>query len=97
MVRRLQILFISISCFFSVGCTSQSLLLVDPRTGSTVKCGAMGSGILASAVGSSMEECLKYEEKGYVPVEKLAPEERVDLEQRGLLPKSDGPPPNLGY
>lgn len=95
MVRRLQLLFIF--CFFSIGCASQSLVLVEPRTGSTVKCGAMGSGILASAVSSSMEECSKYEEKGYVPVEKLTPQERADLERRGLLPKSDGPPPNLGY
>ncbi len=85
MVRRLHPLLIF--CLLSVGCASQSLVLVDPQTGSTVRCGATGSGILASAVSNSMEECLRYEDKGYVPLEKLTPEQRSDLERRGLLPK----------
>ena len=86
MVRRFYLLLV-LFFVFNFGCASESLVLVDPQTGSTVRCGAAGSGILASAVGSSMEECLKYEDRGYVPVEKLTPEERASLERRGLLPR----------
>ncbi len=85
MARRLHLLFLF--SFFGFGCASQNLVLVHPRTGSTISCGGSGSGILAPAVGSAMEECLKYENEGYIPVVKLTPEERADLERRGLLPK----------
>jgi hypothetical protein len=40
-----------------------------------------------------VEECLRsYERQGYVPVEKLTPEQRADLERRGVLPKPTEPP-----
>lgn len=53
---------------------------------------------MAAGVGGFVEECLKtYGGQGYVPVEKLTPEQRADLERRGLLPKSEEPPPRMGY
>jgi hypothetical protein len=38
-----------------------------------------------------IDDCIRRgETRGYVPVDKLTPEERVELENRGLLPKSSG-------
>lgn len=76
--------------FFLVlsACSSQSLTLVHPQSGATVKCAATGSGIMAGWVEGLMEECAQgYEKQGYVPVNKLTPQQRADLERRGLLPQ----------
>ena len=81
-------------CLISLtGCASQSVTLVHPQSGSTVKCGAASVGIMAGLAGGFVEECLRsYERQGYVPVEKITPEQRADLERRGVLPKAEGPP-----
>jgi hypothetical protein len=48
---------------------------------------------MAAAAEGIVEECLRgYGGKGYVPVEKLTPEQRADLERRGVLPKNDERP-----
>jgi len=73
-------------------------MLVHPRSGATVRCGAAGAGIMVAAADGIVEECLRsYGGKGYVPVEKLTPEQRTDLERRGLLPKPEEPRPRMGY
>ncbi len=80
------------------GCSSQSVMLVHPQSGATVKCGATGSGVMAGAAGGIVEECSKnYERQGYVAVEKLTPEQRADLERRGVLPKPEPPTFRMGY
>lgn len=86
-------------CLVSLpSCASQSVMLVHPQSGATVRCGAAGVGIMAAGAEGFVEECLrKYGGQGYVPVEKLTPEQRADLERRGLLPKSEEPPPRMGY
>ena len=72
------------------GCATQSVKLVHPQSGATVSCGEAGVGTLALAVGGLIEECVtKYGREGYVPVDKLTPEQRADLERRGLLPKEE--------
>lgn len=72
------------------GCASQNVRLIHPQSGATVTCGEMGVGTLALAVGGLIEECVKrYGREGYVPLDKLAPGERADLERRGLLPKEE--------
>ena len=74
------------------GCSSQSVMLVHPQSGATIKCGATGTGMMAGAAQSLVEECSKrYESQGYVDVEKLTPQQRVDLERRGVLPKLKEP------
>ncbi|MBI4526401.1 MAG: hypothetical protein HY695_21590 [Deltaproteobacteria bacterium] len=78
-------------------CSSQSMTLVHPQTGSTIRCGAVGGGIMASAVDSMMADCRSYERQGYVRVEELTPEQRLDLERRGLLPKPDPPATRMSY
>lgn len=83
-------------CLFLFGwlalssCASQSVMLVQPQSGSTVRCEEEGIGILAGAVGARVQDCLEsYRNKGFVQVEKLTPEQRADLERRGLLPKAE--------
>lgn len=69
-------------------CASQSVSLIHPQTGATASCGAAGVGFMAGEAGGFVEGCIKgYESRGYVPVEKLTPQQRADLERRGLLPK----------
>lgn len=90
--------FLILFCLISLaGCASQSVMLVHPQSGATVRCGAAGAGILAAAVEGMVEECSRnYGGQGYVPLEKLTPEQRADLERRGVLPKPE-PPPRMGY
>jgi len=79
-------------------CTSQSVMLVHPQSGATIKCGAAGAGVVAGAAAAMVEECSKnYERQGYVAVDKLTPQQRVDLEGRGHLPKSEPPIFRYGY
>jgi hypothetical protein len=68
----------------AAGCSSESVLLVNPRTGASVKCSASGAGIMAAMPPGMVQECLqKYEPQGYVTVEKLTPAERAEFERRG--------------
>ena len=68
------------------GCSSQSVTLIQPQTGATIRCGAAGAGLMAGAAGGIVEECRKkYESQGYVTEDKLTLEQRTDLERRGVL------------
>jgi hypothetical protein len=79
-------------------CSSESVVLVNPRTGASVRCSASGVGLMAASPPGMVEECLrKYEPQGYVNVEKLTPAERADLERRGLMPKPEPPTFSRGY
>ena len=90
MSSRLRLYLFSFGCLALSSCASQSAMLVHPQSGSTVRCEEGGIGILAAAVGPRVEECLnRYQTKGYVPLEKLTPGQRADLERRGLLPKPE--------
>ena len=78
------------------GCSSQSVMLVHPQSGATVRCSATGTGVMAGAAGGIVEECLKkYERQGYVAVEKLTPEQRTDLERRGVLTPREEQRPSM--
>ena len=93
---------IAVSLFLGItalaACASRSAMLVHPQSGATMKCGAAGVGIMAGAAEGFVEECLKrYESQGYVAMEKLTPEQRADLEKRGLLPKPEPPTFRMGY
>ena len=92
-------LFLSFSSLVILqSCASQSTMLVHPQSGATMKCGAASVGFMAGGAGGFVEECLRsYERQGYVPVERLTPEQRADLERRGVLPKHVEPRPRMGY
>ena len=74
--------------FFVAACSSQSVKLIQPQSGATAECNASGFGIGAAWVEETLGGCLRpYESRGFVRLERLTPEQRADLEQRGLLPK----------
>ena len=71
---------------FVTACSSESIMLANPRTGATVQCGGSGWGIFAPAASGMVDECVR-RYPDYVPVERLTPGERADLERRGVLPR----------
>jgi hypothetical protein len=69
-------------------CTSQSVKMIQPQTGATADCSGSGYGIGASFGEGFVGGCARaYENRGYVRLEQLTPEQRASLERRGLLPK----------
>ena len=45
-----------------------------------------------------VEECVsRYEKEGYLSPDKVTPEQRVDLEKRGVLPKPEPPTSRMDY
>jgi len=90
---RRQSLIVFLFCVLSLqACASQSVLLVHPQSGATVRCNASGSGLMSGFAEGFVEECVsRYEKEGYISTDKLTPEQRVDLEKRGVLPKREPP------
>ena len=75
--------------FVFSACSGQGVKLIHPQSGATAQCSASGFGIGASFGEGFVGGCARsYEERGYVQLERLTPEERVSLERRGLLPKN---------
>lgn len=71
------------------GCSSQAVKLIHPQTGATAECSASGVGIGVSFSEGFVSGCGRgYEDRGYIRLEQLTPEQRADLERRGLLPKN---------
>ena len=71
------------------GCSSQSTKLIHPQSGATAECSASGFATGVSIADGIVGGCsLAYEERGYVPLERLQPDERASLERRGLLGKN---------
>jgi hypothetical protein len=71
-----------------VGCTSQAVIMIQPRTGDTAECRGSSYGFGPLFSESISDSCARvYEDRGFVPLERLTPEDRASLEQRGLLPK----------
>jgi hypothetical protein len=87
-------LLLLLLCWLSLSsCSSRSITMVHPQSGATAKCGASGTGLMAAEAGRIVEECVKsYEGRGYMAVKNLTPEQRADLERRGLLPKGEVAP-----
>src|SRR2546428_11873018 len=96
---RSQSLLVLLFCILGLqGCASQSVLLVHPQRGSAVRCNASGSGLMTGFAEGFIEECVtKYEKEGYLAVDKLTPEQRADLEKRGVLPKPEPPTFRMDY
>jgi hypothetical protein len=69
-------------------CTSQTVKMIQPQTGARAECSGSSFGIGPLFAESFVDSCARvYENRGYVPMQRLTPEERANLERRGLLPK----------
>jgi hypothetical protein len=69
-------------------CTSQTVKMIQPQTGATAECSGSSIGIGPLFSESFTDSCARvYENRGYVALQRLTPEERATLERRGLLPK----------
>jgi len=96
MARTVATIFLVFSLVSLAACAAESVTLVQPRTGATIKCGASGSGLMTGMATVMVDECVKkYEADGYVPEGRLTPAERADLERRGVLPKPAEPRPMM--
>ncbi len=79
-------LLLAACCFLLAACSTHSVALIDPKSGATVNCSAMGGGLGALWVQSYIQQCIRdYESSGYVKNDELTPAQRADLEKRGLL------------
>lgn len=68
-------------------CASHSVKMIHPQSGATAECGGSGYGIGTSFSEGFVSGCMRaYENRGFIRVENLTPEQRADLERRGLLP-----------
>lgn len=69
-------------------CTSQTVKMIQPQTGATAECSGSSYGIGPLFSESVVDSCARlYENRGYVVLQRLTPEQRANLEKRGLLPK----------
>ena len=70
------------------GCTHQTVTMIQPRTGATAECSGSSYGFGPLFSEKLSDSCARvYEDRGFVPLERLSPEDRASLDQRGLLPK----------
>jgi hypothetical protein len=70
------------------GCISQAVTMIQPSTGASAECSGSSYGFGPLFSEKISDSCARiYEDRGFVPLERLTPEERASLEQRGLLPK----------
>ena len=58
-----------------------------------MECSGSGFALGSAWVQSYLDDCIRRgESRGFAQLDKLTPEQRLGLESRGLLPKSDGAP-----
>jgi hypothetical protein len=70
-------------------CTSQRVEMIHPQTGATAECSGSSYGFGQLFTESLTDSCARlYQNRGYVPVERLSPEDRMRLQERGRLPKN---------
>lgn len=70
-------------------CTGQTVKMIQPRTGATAECSGSSVGFGPLFSESFVDSCARvYENRGFVPLERLTLEERASLTERGLLPKN---------
>jgi hypothetical protein len=64
-------------------------MMIQPTTGATAECSGSSYGFGPLFSESFVDSCARvYQNRGYVALERLTPEERANLERRGLLPKN---------
>ena len=83
-VRRLALM---LCVLLLPACVSQGVTFINPRNGATLECSGAGFGLGSAWVKGHIDDCARRSEaRGYVSVDQLTPEQRLDLEKRGLLP-----------
>jgi hypothetical protein len=84
-------LAVAVVCLFAVSaCTSQSVMFIHPQSGATLECSGSGFGLGTAWIQGYIDDCIRRSEsRGFVALDKLTPEQRLDLESRGVLPKTD--------
>lgn len=86
--RVTRIIF-AVTVFAMSASTSQTVKMIQPETGATAECSGSSLGIGPLFSESFVDSCARvYEDRGFVPLQRLTPEERASLERRGLLPKN---------
>jgi hypothetical protein len=81
-------MILSVSLLAMNACASQTVKMIQPKTGATAECSGSSFGIGPLFSESFVDSCARlYETRGYLPLQRLTPEERASLERRGLLPK----------
>ncbi len=82
-----SIMFAAVSLVMAA-CTAQDVKMIQPRTGATAECSGSSYGFGQLFTESFVDSCARaYQDRGFVPLQRLSPEDRAGLEQRGLLPK----------
>ena len=85
---RVSSMALSLLFLVTSACSSQTVKLVQPQSGATAECSASGFGFGAAWVEETLGGCaMPYESRSYVRLDRLTPEQRAELERRGLLPK----------
>jgi len=70
------------------GCSHQTVTMIQPGIGATAQCSGSSYGFGPLFSEKTSDSCARvYEDRGFVPLERLSAEDRASLEQRGLLPK----------
>ena len=83
-----RIIFTGLLSLAISACTSQTVKMIQPQTGATAECSGSSYGFGPLFTESFVDSCTRlYENRGYVALQRLTPEERASLERRGLLPK----------
>jgi hypothetical protein len=81
-------IIVTVSLLVISACTSQTVKMIQPQTGATAECSGSSVGIGPLFSESFTDSCAGvYENRGYVALQRLTPEERASLERRGLLPQ----------
>ncbi|HXV78521.1 MAG TPA: hypothetical protein VEG60_01450 [Candidatus Binatia bacterium] len=81
--------FFAVSLLVISACTSQTVKMIQPETGATAECSGSSFDIGPFFSESLVDSCARvYENRGFVALQRLTPEERASLERRGLLPKN---------
>jgi hypothetical protein len=86
--RQFQLIICAGLLLAFTGCTSQTVTMIQPQSGATAECSGSSYGFGQLFTESFVDSCTRlYEKRGYVALQRLTPEDRASLEQRGLLPK----------
>jgi len=85
----IRTLFVATLLLAPSACTGQTVKMVQPETGATAECSGSSYGFGPLFSESVVDSCSRvYQDRGYVALERLTPEQRASLEKRGLLPKN---------
>lgn len=89
-MKKVRFLLITmvVPCVILSGCTSQTVTMIQPQTGATAECSGSSYGFGQLFTESFVDSCARaYERRGFVPLERLEPDDRARLEKQGLMPK----------